>query len=521
MPRFVRCIEGHVFDAEAAAQCPVCGAVFEVKPPPSTDVVPPSAAAPAATGAPNRSLIVAIVVAVLGVGLGAGALLYVLRGSSPPTITASNTPTPPAEKAKAKSEVDTAPPSTPSVAPATTTAENAPAQSPPDTVSKPKVAATPEPSQAPSAPIPPKPDASSAPQVTAVSEPSQTPTAPPPASPTTPAAIAAAPNAPPPAPAPANVAPGPKVAALPEPAQTPAVPSPPTAPSLNVSSTLQTTLDVARMLVAFRQKKYDDALAQASLLADRNNPIAMFVKAGILQNGLAGRQDSVGAQELLAKAAQLGDPTSQLFYAKMLEQGIGGAADPDKAKQLYLLASRGMATAADQEVARLHLDGARGMTALEAYQNLIGQNPSSTAGDVIHNLFMAQSTVAVCLGGWLAYRARTKGWTVRPAGIQSSSLTEEQVKVEVLKDFELGAVRHDPWCEWGMATLAAEGVSGYPKSQVEADVFYRLAAANRRLGPSAEQVKQQMADLESKMSAAEKAQAEGLLHSAVPSGGAP
>jgi hypothetical protein len=304
---------------------------------------------------------------------------------------------------------------------------------------------------------------------------------------------------------------------------------------MTVSDTLRSTLDVARMLVAFRQKKYDDALTQAGLLADLNNPIAMFVKAGILQNGLAGHQDSVQARELLAKGAQLGDPTSQLFYARMLENGIGGAADPEKAKQLYLLASRGMASSADQELVRLHLEGARGMTALEAYQNLTGQTPNASAISVLNNLYKARSTVAVCLSGWLTLQSRARGW-VATAGnteefvgktpeevkrLQAAALTEDQVKAHALQDFELGAVRHDPWCEWGMATLAAEGVSGYPKSQVEADVFYRLAAANRRLGPSAEQVKQQMADLESKMSAAEKAQAEGLLHSAVLSSVAP
>ncbi len=504
MPRFVRCIEGHVFDAEAAAQCPVCGAVFEAKPPASTAATSPPLATSATAGVPNRSLIVAIVITVLGIGLGAGALVYVLRGSAPATTTASNTSTPAAEKSKERT-TDTAsahPSPTPSAAPATTSAENAPAS--PAEKAKEKSGAD---------------------------------TAPRPASPTTPAAITAAPNAPAPAPtsSPANTVSAPKVASLPNPGQTPATPSPPATPSMSVSDTLRTTLDVARMLVAFRQKKYDDALSQAGLLADLNNPIAMFVKAGILQNGLTGNQDSVQARDLLAKAAQLGDPTSQLFYAKMLEQGIGGAADPEKAKQLYLLASRGMASAADQDVTRLRLDGARGMTALEAYQNLTGQNPNASAISVLNNLYKVRSTAAVCLSGWLALQSRTRGW-VATAGnteefvgrtpeevkrLQATALTEDQVKAHSLQDFEFGAVRSDPWCEWGMATLAAEGVSGYPKNQVEADVFYRLAAANRRLGSSSEQVKQQMADLESKMSVAEKAQADGLLHSAVPSSVAP
>jgi len=60
MARFIRCIEGHVFDAEATGQCPVCGALVEVvarpvEPPPSAAAaVPPTAAAapPPAQGKP-------------------------------------------------------------------------------------------------------------------------------------------------------------------------------------------------------------------------------------------------------------------------------------------------------------------------------------------------------------------------------------------------------------------------------------------------------------------------------------
>ena len=464
MSRFVRCIEGHVFDAEAAAQCPVCGAVFEVKPPASMDNLPPPAAAPAAIGAANRSLIVAIVITALGIGLGAGALVYVLRGSAPATIIADSSPAAATEKTKEKSSADSVAPSlsAPSAAPA---ASNAPAS----------------------------------------------------------------------VPSPASTALGPKVAALPETNQTPIAPSQPMSSSAGISDTLRTTLDVARMLVTFNQRDYGSAFAQAEALAGRNNPVGLYMLGGFLEGGLGGTQDLARARASFTAAVNFGEPTAALFLGRMLEGGIGGPPDPEKAKQLYLFAARSMVANAEQELTRLHLDGARGMTALEAYQNLTGQNPNASAISVLNNLNKARSTVAVCLSGWLALQSRARGW-VATAGntdefvgktpeevkrLQAAALTEDQVKAHALQDFELGAVRSDPWCEWGMASLAAEGVSGYPKNQVEAEVFYRLAAMNRRLGPGAEQVKQQMASLESKMSAVEKAQADGLFHGAVPSSVAP
>jgi len=462
MPRFVRCIEGHVFDAEAAAQCPVCGAVFEVKPPPSMDNVPPPAAAPAAIGAPNRSLTVAIVITALGVGLGAGALVYVLRVPAPATITADSSPAAATEKTKEKSSADSVAPSlsAPSAAPA---ASNAPAS----------------------------------------------------------------------VPSPASTASGSKVVALPGTNQTPIAPSQPMSSSASISDTLRTTLDVARMLVTFNQRDYGSAFAQAEALAGRNNPVGLYMLGGLLEGGLGGTQDLARARASFTTAVSLGEPTAALFLGRMLEGGIGGPPDLEKAKQLYLFAARSMVSNADPELARLHLDGARGMTALEAYQSLMAGNPITSANasamNVINELYKSHSTVALCLHGWMLHEATAKGWaTVQNGGqlvagpySRSDSVSSDAAKVGALKDFELGAVRSDPWCEWGMASLAAEGVSGYPKNQVEADVFYRLAAMNRRLGPGAEQVKQQMASLESKMSAVEKAQADGLFHGAVPSGVAP
>jgi hypothetical protein len=478
MPRFVRCIEGHVFDAEAAGQCPICGAIFEVKPSASADVAPAPAAAAVA---PNRSLIVALV-AVLGIGLGAGAVVYVLRGSGT-AITAANTSTPPAEKTKEKSDVDAAP-----------------------------------------TPVPP-----AASKVATVSEPSQKPATPPSSSAATPAASTAAPNVP----GPANAAPAPKVAALPESNQRPVAPSPPTTSGMSVSNTLQTALDVARMLVTFNQRDYPNTYTQAEVLAGQNNPVALFILGGLLEGGLAGHQDITRARASFTAAVDLGEPNAALFLGRMLEGGIGGPPDLEKAKQLYLFAARSMVSAADQELVRLHLDGARGMTVLEAYQKLMagspGASPNAAPMDAINQLYNSHSTTALCLHGWLLHEASAKGWAaVRNGGevvsdkySTSDAVSADTAKAGALKDFERGAVRSDPWCEWGMATLAAEGVSGYPKNQVEADVFYRLAAMNRRLGASDEQVKQQMASLESKMTSAEKAQADGLFHSAVPSSVAP
>lgn len=485
MPRFVRCIEGHVFDAEAATQCPVCGAAFEVAPPPSADVLSPSAAAPAASGTSNRFLIVTIVVALLGVGLGAGALAYALHESAPATTAASNAPGSSAEDTKDKPGPDTATPAAPPAPKTAATGDAGPAPA----VASPPFSTF---SASPTAPLAPTPALSS----------------------------------------PAEVS-EPKVATLSQQSQSPATP-PSAPPGVNVSGVLQTAINVARMLAAFREKKYGDALSQTEPLIGVNNPIAMFVKAAILQNGLTGHQDSVQARDLLAKGTELGDPTSTLFYGRMLEKGIGGAPDPEKAKQLYLLASRGMASAADQDLARLHLDGARGMTALEAYQFLasIGATPNASkaaAMGVLNELYSFHSTTAVCLRGWMVHDAATRGWTtLRGTGqlvggnySKTDVLSADDVKGAVLQDFVLGAVRSDPWCEWGMATLAAEGVNGYPKNQVEADVFYRLAAMNRRLGADAEQVKQKMADLESRMSTTERAQADRLFRSAVPSSMAP
>jgi TPR repeat protein len=77
MPRLVRCIEGHVFDAQASTQCPLCGAAVELAPAES-DVV-----SAAGTGAPifpvaNRAPLL-WAIAGLGLGLIAAATVVFVR----------------------------------------------------------------------------------------------------------------------------------------------------------------------------------------------------------------------------------------------------------------------------------------------------------------------------------------------------------------------------------------------------------------------------------------------------------
>ena len=99
--------------------------------------------------------------------------------------------------------------------------------------------------------------------------------------------------------------------------------SAPAAASLTTQQTgdpLQMALFVTRMLTAFDQKHYADALSQAEALATNNNPVGMRVKAEILLDGLAGRKDPVQARALLTRAINLGDPSSALSLARLSEQ---------------------------------------------------------------------------------------------------------------------------------------------------------------------------------------------------------
>ena len=261
---------------------------------------------------------------------------------------------------------------------------------------------------------------------------------------------------------------------------TPALPSDITAATSGavISDTLRTTLDVVRMLVTYSQKNYTDALSQAEALADRGSPMGMAIKAAILENGFAGPPDRIQARALFAKAAQLGEPASASALARMMEQGIGGPRDPEQANSLYLFAARSMAATADQELVRLHLDGARGMTAMQAYQILISGSPTAEGAVALKALFEAHSTVATCLGGWLTYRAAVNNWTVTQHS-DGASERQDQTKTVALGEFKVGAQRSDPWCEWGMGKLAAEGLTVYPKNSGRSGRFLPVGGAQQ------------------------------------------
>ncbi len=54
MPHFVRCIDGHVFDAETSPQCPTCGATVDV--PASQPRTPSPTASPSANANEDHSI---------------------------------------------------------------------------------------------------------------------------------------------------------------------------------------------------------------------------------------------------------------------------------------------------------------------------------------------------------------------------------------------------------------------------------------------------------------------------------
>jgi hypothetical protein len=456
MAHFVRCIEGHVFDAATAAVCPTCGARVEVAPSAaiSGEAIAPEVAAPGAVFQARTPLFAAVAVLCLGIGI--GSLYFALHETRPPSATGGQ----------------------PASAAAPTPKESAaPAAAPPDQNNSASTSAN---ATAPSTPAP------------ATSTPDD--------------ATSAA--------------------------------------HANISQTLRTTLDVVRMLVAFGQGKYTDALSLADPLIGENNPIGMFIKAGLFMDGLGGQpKDLTQARDLLAKATQLGDPTSALFYARVLENGIGGPRDLNAAKENYLFAARGMTAGADQDLARLHLSGDVGMTALQAYQNLVSPQRTKDALARFNDLMKAYSTSAVCLYGWMYSQAEALHWTetrgsgdiaqlhgvdakkmATPpsnAGGQPMSADAQDVQLQQLQYFAFGAARSDPWCEWGMAMRAAKGSTAYPKNLVEADVFYRLAIINAKLGSGVGQVKQELAAAEGQMTPQEKQQADSLFHGAVPASMAP
>ena len=240
MAHFVRCIDGHVFDASSTTICPICGALVAG----AAAAKEPTSSTPQAavvTGS-SRYMPLLAAIAVLLFGGGAGALFYVLHRPGPPaTATVASSTSNEPDKAASSGTSATQP------------AAVAPAAAPPsDHVnSGPAPAAA---QQAFSAPVPANP--------------------------------------------------------------APVRPEQPPSAAANISDTLQTTLDLLRTFVAFRGKQYSDVLSTAAPLISRNNPVAMYFKAGILMNALAGERDLPQARALLRDAAQRGDPASLLFMAQ-------------------------------------------------------------------------------------------------------------------------------------------------------------------------------------------------------------
>ena len=262
----------------------------------------------------------------------------------------------------------------------------------------------------------------------------------------------------------------------------------------------------------------------AEPLISRNNPVAMYFKAGILMNGLAGKRDLSQARALLRDAAQRGDPTSLLFMARFLEKGIGGPQDLDTAKRLYILAAQGMANGADRDVARLGLSGDVGLTALQAYQTLSGGTRRRKRC----------TTPARRFGIWriralrrrYVCRRNCSRWPKHEGGTSPNSARAPRSGVPRARRCDLTAFNTAhraaiPGANGEWENSPRPGGQDYPKNLVEADVFYRLTMLNKRLGADAKQVKQQLAAVEGQMTPEEKAQANGLFHSAIPASMAP
>ena len=122
MPRLVRCIDGHVFDAQASARCPVCGAEVEVGPSASEFAEAPGVGTVPA-GPQNRAAML-WAVAGLGLVLMVAAAIVALRSELAP----SQPPAPGAPEKSASTASLTQPQSSASPAPPAQTGE--PTQSP-------------------------------------------------------------------------------------------------------------------------------------------------------------------------------------------------------------------------------------------------------------------------------------------------------------------------------------------------------------------------------------------------------
>ena len=142
----------------------------------------------------------------------------------------------------------------------------------------------------------------------------------------------------------------------------------PVAP-VDISDTIKSALKVARMAVLYDRHEYSQVADIARNLNAQDNVAGPFM-LGTLQLGPLGTQNIPEARKQFTGAAKLGDSDAAMLAARMMEQGAGGPRDVDGAKALYLFAARNGDTNADRELARLNISDQRGMTVIEADNNL-------------------------------------------------------------------------------------------------------------------------------------------------------
>jgi TPR repeat protein len=408
MTHFVRCIDGHVFDAEVALQCPVCGAIVDAPPQvaaiasaavtpgvsdsDATQTKPP--APPARRELPaqlRRSALRIVIGGVILAPILAVFKLFVLPSIYPPAV------------------------------------------QPPSAQSPPQISVG-----APATPAPTNAEASK-----------QMP--------------AAAPVAP-----------------------------------VDISDTIKSALNVARMAVLYDRHEYSQVADIARNLAARDNVAGPFM-LGTLQLGPLGTQNIPEARKQFTAAAKLGDSDAAMLAARMLEQGAGGPRDVDGAKALYLFAARNGDTNADRELARLNVSDQRGMTVIEADNNLFAGKDIDESWKRMNELIAAPSITAVCMAGWL----------------YGNGNSVQRDFNRALALFKTGAATGNPSCLWGLSRLVARGLANLSTDYVAADVLLQLAAQGA--GPKATGFGTEIAALESKMTDADKTRAKQMLQPVLPS----
>jgi len=525
MPRFVRCIEGHMFDADASSHCPVCGVPVATAPPPAPSVEKTTPAAPGqAPPQPGKSqLPMLIAIAAVGFGLGAAALVFVLRAPSPsphgPAVehVAEQSASAKPGQAPASANADhAAPASKPTDQPPPTqaaTVEHSAEQSAPA-----KPAQVPAPASADQAPTKKSTDQPAAPQAppaehaaaeqSAPARPTQAPApvsaenkvadsgkpaaAPDTAKPTAPAVAAPAPDKNQPANAAAPQATVTKQAAL----EHPVVSPPPTlAANISIDDAIKASAAIMRMYAyALQRHDYSKAAEIARDLAAKNNPIGLFELGVLNLGGQLGSKDPAAARKYFSEAAKLGDWNSAALLAQLLENGAGGPQDIESAKPLYLFAARNGNADADRALARLGLSGERGLTVGEAYNNIMAGKDLEASWQRLNEQIAAHSSGAICLAGW----------------IYGSGASVPRDANRAFDLFKAGAETDNPSCIWGLSRTVVAGLPGLPKSEASADVLLHVAILG--LGPERSKgMAQEMDALEKRMSAEDKARAQEIL----------